>query len=104
MNPLEKARAASAALRDAGIDPVRLDPIEKSRANPTSLRLAINGKCWDCVGAGSDPNPRATIRECAITECTLHPVRPFQSKTEVDCDAPVSPPKSDGSPDGERAP
>ncbi len=82
MTPLEKARAATAALREAGIDPIRLDPIEKTRANQTSLRLAINGKYWDCIGAGADPNPRSSIMGYAIMDCTLHPVRPYQGKTE----------------------
>lgn len=44
--PLEKAHAAMKAKREAG-ELERLDPIEKSHRNPKSLRLAINGKCWD---------------------------------------------------------
>lgn len=80
LTPLEKARLARQAMRDAGISVERLDPIEKARQNPTSLRLAINGKCWDCVGAGVDANPRRAIRECHITGCTLWPVRPYQGK------------------------
>ena len=83
LSPLDLARQAAAAKRAAGISLERLDPIEKARRNPKSLRLAINGKCWDCVGAGADPNPRGAIRECAITDCTLHPVRPYQT-AEVD--------------------
>lgn len=54
------------------------NPIAKARARPTSLRFAINGKCWWCVGEGFDPNPRKAIRECGIRACTLWPVRPFQ--------------------------
>lgn len=57
-----------------------LDPIEKAVRNPTSRKLAIAAKCWDCVGAGADPNPRREIRECPITKCGLWPVRPYQPK------------------------
>lgn len=55
-----------------------LDPIEKARQNPNSLRLSINAKCFDCVGAGADPNPRGAIRDCPIKGCALFPVRPYQ--------------------------
>ena len=75
---LELARRKRAELKEAGIKVVILNPIEKARRNPQSLRYAINGKCFDCVGAGNDPNPRGAIRECAISDCTLHPVRPYQ--------------------------
>lgn len=54
---LRKAQEAMAAKRAAGEKIVVLDPIEKAKANPTSLRMAINAKCWDCVGAGCDPAP-----------------------------------------------
>ena len=67
----------------AGVKVERLDPIEKARRNPKSLRLAINGHCWDCIGAGADPHPKSDIRNCAILECTLWPVRPYQSLADV---------------------
>lgn len=76
-DPLQKARAAQQAKREAGKIEV-LDPIEKARRSPGSLRLAINGKCWDCVGGADDPGPRQRIRDCPCTDCTLYPVRPFQ--------------------------
>lgn len=50
-----------------------LDPIEKARQNPKSLRAAINGKCYDCCCGN-----RAEVSRCQITDCTLHPVRPWQ--------------------------
>lgn len=74
---LAKAREAVAKKRAAGQFRV-LDPIEKARNNPKSLRLAINAKCWDCVGAGSDPHPRKEIGNCVMTDCPLYPVRPYQ--------------------------
>lgn len=75
---LRKAQEAMAARRAAGETIVVLDPIQKAHANPTSLRKAINGKCWDCVGAGHDPNPRKEIGQCPSTDCPLWNVRPYQ--------------------------
>ena len=84
---LELAQRKRAELKEAGIKVVILNPIEKARRNPQSLRYAINGKCFDCVGAGDDPNPRGAIRECAIRDCTLWPVRPYQRQDEVEDEA-----------------
>lgn len=70
---LKKAHERMREMREQGIEVVRLDPIEKARANPKSLRLAINGKCWDCCCG-----QREEIRRCAMTDCTLHAVRPYQ--------------------------
>ena len=81
---LEAAHLKRAAMKDAGVKPVLLNPIEKARRNPQSLRLAINGQCYGCVGAGHDPNPINAIRECEIKDCTLWPVRPYQRHNEVD--------------------
>lgn len=79
LSPLDKARAAMRARRAAGEEIVRLDPIEKAKRNPKSLRLAITAKCWDCVGGMADPNPRARIRDCGVSRCSLYPVRPYQN-------------------------
>jgi hypothetical protein len=54
------------------------DPLKAAEANPGSLRKAVNAKCWDCVGAGQDPNPRGAIRDCGVTACPLFAVRPYQ--------------------------
>jgi hypothetical protein len=77
---LAKARLKLAELKASGQSVERLDPIEKAKRNPGSLRLAVNGKCWDCCGAGADglEHTKQTIRECACTRCPLHPVRPYQ--------------------------
>ena len=56
----------------------RVDPIEKARLHPTSIRKAVTAKCFDCVRAGWDSNPRRLVRECTITDCPLWPVRPWQ--------------------------
>lgn len=75
---LRKAQEVMAARRAAGEKIVVLDPIEKAAANPKSLRLAINGKCFDCVGAGHDPAPRKAIGQYPSTDCPLWNVRPYQ--------------------------
>lgn len=62
----------------------RKTPIEKAHDNPNSLRLAINGKCFDCVGCGFDPYPENEIRNCQITTCPLWNVRPYQNKKSAD--------------------
>lgn len=80
MDPLEMARARAAEMRAAGEKIVRLDPIEKARANPKSMRAAITAKCWDCVGADSDPNPRGRIADCVSRTCPLVPLRPYQKR------------------------
>jgi hypothetical protein len=65
------------ARRKAAESP-RLDPIEKAMRNPTSLRLAINAKCYDCEGRDADPNVRQRIGDCRVPKCPLYPVRPYQ--------------------------
>ncbi len=86
MNPaslsaLDKARLASAALRAAGVKIEILNPIEKSRRNPKSLRLAINAMCAYCMGC-PDPGWKGQIRDCTATSCPLHPQRPYQTNDE----------------------
>ncbi len=78
---LELAKQERIRRKELGIKTVIKNPIEKANENPKSLRLAINGKCWDCIGAGCDPNPREAIKNCVIKDCTLWPVRPYQEKT-----------------------
>lgn len=79
---LKAARQKTEAMREAGIQIQRLDPIERARLNPQSKALAIKAKCYDCVGAGADANPRQAIRECVVILCPLHSVRPWQNKQE----------------------
>jgi len=65
-----------------GQQTVRLSPTEKAKRNPTSLRLAINAKCYDCGGFDADPGWHGRIRHCVIPGCPLYPVRPFQTDDE----------------------
>lgn len=81
LTPLQKAHAALAERREAGLVAPRLDPIAKARANPKSLRLAITAKCFECMGGGGDTGTRNLIRACtSAATCPLHPVRPYQVK------------------------
>lgn len=57
------------------IEVVRLNPIERSNANPTSLRLAINALCWDCMGR---TNRTDDIRNCTAKDCPLYKVRQYK--------------------------
>ena len=49
------------------------NPEEKAKANPKSLRLAINAKCWDCTCG-----QRMEIKLCEMTDCSLHQLRPYK--------------------------
>ena len=82
MNALDKAREVRLERSAAGIKIEVLDPIEKARQNPHSLRRAINGKCYDCIGRNADPNWRKSIRECIVVDCSLWNVRPYQTEPD----------------------
>lgn len=81
-NNLELARRRLAEMQTLGISVERLDPIEKARRDPKSKVKAIAAKCWLCVGAGNVANPREDIRNCIITTCPLHSLRPYVSKNQ----------------------
>ncbi len=82
ISALEMARKRRADMAEQGIKVVVLSPIEKAAKHPSSLRMAVNAMCWDCVGAGADANPRGAIRQCGIQTCPLWNVRPYQAKDE----------------------
>ena len=83
LTPLQRAHAALAERREAGLVAPRLDPIAKARANPKSLRAAVTAKCFECMGG--DTGTRKLIRGCTSgNTCPLHPVRPYQSKEKGD--------------------
>ena len=70
-----------AAARRARIEngpPKRTTPLEKLAKNPKSLRLAINGLCYDCGGQDADAGWRQRIGHCNIPTCPLYAVRPYQ--------------------------
>lgn len=78
---LKKAQEIMRQRREDGIPVVRLDPIEKAKANPKSLRAAINAKCWDC-----SCGQRIEIRECPISACPLYGLRPYQQGEDQDAE------------------
>jgi len=71
---LKKAQEVMRQRREDGIVTVRLDPIQKAKENPKSLRLAINAKCYECCDGS-----RAEIRNCSAHGCPLRNLRPYQS-------------------------
>ena len=80
---INKALAAAQQKRremvEAGIKIEQKNPSEKARDNPTSLRAAINGKCFECEGSGADPGWKQRIGSCTLKDtCSLWPVRPYQ--------------------------
>lgn len=75
---LEQARIARQAMADAGIPVVIKNPLEKLATAPTSLRLAINAKCYQCEGEDADPGVKRRIGTCEIQSCALWAVRPYQ--------------------------
>lgn len=89
MSAIEKAQEALKAKRESGESVERLNPIEKAQKNPKSLRLAINAKCYDCMGQNSDPNVTGRIGSCEIPSCPLWPVRPYQKKKTEESEGEV---------------
>ena len=74
----EKSVAAlaeyQAKVKSGEIVVVQKTPMQKHLENPTSLRLAINAQCYDCMGQGTPTE----IRNCTATKCPLYPVRPYR--------------------------
>jgi len=56
----------------------QVDPMEKAKKNPRSLRAAINAKCFDCCCF-----QRSEVKLCTAVDCPLYNLRPWQSK-EID--------------------
>ena len=50
-----------------------LDPMEKAKQNPQSLRLAINAKCYDCTCG-----QRNEVKLCVMNDCPLWHLRPWK--------------------------
>ncbi len=57
--------------------PKPVDPIEKSKQNPKSLRAAINAKCFDCCCF-----QKPEVKYCTAVDCSLHHLRPWKQKEE----------------------
>ena len=52
----------------------RLNPIEKAKVNPNSLRAGINAKCFDCCC-----DQYKEVTHCLVKDCPLLPLRPWQA-------------------------
>ncbi|MCP3933086.1 MAG: hypothetical protein GY705_28785 [Bacteroidetes bacterium] len=52
-----------------------IDPIEKSKRNPGSFKLAINAKCYDCCCG-----QKTEVKYCSVRGCPLYNLRPWQTK------------------------
>jgi hypothetical protein len=79
----DAARKAGTSRVEAGL-PFHKTPLERAVENPNSLRLAINAKCYDCIGQDADPDWRGSIRNCLCKDCPLYPVRPHQKQNSND--------------------
>ena len=75
---IDPAKRKLDEMHAAGIKLKHLDPIEKAKKNPNSLRSAINAMCYDCQGKDADPCVEWRIGNCQIVACTLFPHRPYQ--------------------------
>lgn len=61
-----------------------MNPLEKARINPKSIRAAINAKCWDCNYDEYDSgNWRDQVTACPSSDCPLFPHRPLNSKAKA---------------------
>jgi hypothetical protein len=56
------------------------NPLERAQKRPTSLKMAIAARCWQCQGEGEDVGWREAIKRCTVPSCALHPHRPYQVK------------------------
>ena len=71
---LKKARAKRAENIRLGIP--TLNPIEKAKQNPKSMRLAINAFCYECMGFAK--SWRTDVRDCTAPNCPLYGFRPYK--------------------------
>ena len=71
---IQKARAKRAENVRLGIKP--LNPIERAKLNPKSMRLAINAQSYDCMG--QEPGWRNEIKRCPSENCPLFGFRPYK--------------------------
>lgn len=76
----EKARRALQDKFAAGL--TKKNPIERLNEKPTSMRRAINAKCYDCVGGDGDQGWRQRVRKCFDNKCPLYNFRPFKQENQ----------------------
>lgn len=69
---------------DPTIKTKRQTHTQHALSNTTSLRKAVNAKCWDCCGGGltfkESGGVRKEIAQCTTTDCSLHHFRPYKNE------------------------
>jgi hypothetical protein len=55
------------------------DLYRRMRARDTSLVRVIRDICHDCLHDPEGISVRVLVRDCGVTDCGLHPVRPWQA-------------------------
>ncbi len=78
LTPIEKAHETMRKRRESGEVIKKLNPIERAKKKPTSLRLAINAKCYDCMCF-----QKKEITLCPSKDCPLYFVRPYQKSIDT---------------------
>jgi len=59
------------------IDVKTINPIQRAKLNPKSLRLAINAQCFECIYDKSDVGTwRQQVEACPSVNCPLFCLRP----------------------------
>lgn len=89
-NPKSKALALRLYLKDH-LGLLHNSVTDEMREELTNALAEVKGRnvpaikeiCRDCVGDGFDGNCAKLIRECEITSCFLHKVRPYQPKPKA---------------------
>lgn len=78
-------KALSTPQRGCGDIPreiTRLTHTQHALGNKSSLRKAVNAKCWDCCGGGltfaESKGVRVEIKNCQVTNCSLFNFRPYK--------------------------
>lgn len=74
----ENAKAALQRYHESGQKAERKNPLEKLDLNRTSLRLAVNARCYQCMGENHDPGVNKRIADCNSEHCALYHVRPYK--------------------------
>jgi len=62
---------------------VKSNPMIKAMEQPKSMRAAITGNCFNCMGGTIEDEfvsseIRMAVKECSSIECTLYNFRPWK--------------------------
>lgn len=91
-------KAISTTQRGRGDTPreiTRLTHTQHALGNKSSLRKAVNAKCWDCCGGGltfkESKGVRVEIKNCQVTDCSLFNFRPYKNNKHKKTTVRLSP-------------